>query len=63
MCLAKAYRLSNGEQELVCEDLAVVQVEEGRVRISTLFGEQTVIEGRIKEIDFEAGSLIVESAA
>ena len=61
MCLAKAYLGSNGERELLVEEIASLRVEDGRLLITTLFGEQREIEARIKEIDFKASSIILES--
>ena len=61
MCLAKAYLGSNGERELLVEEIASLKVENGRLLITTLFGEQRELEARIKEIDFKASSIILES--
>ena len=61
MCLAKAYLGSNGERELLAEEIASLKVEGGRLLITTLFGEQREIEASIKEIDFKASIILLES--
>ncbi len=62
MCLAKAYVGSNGEKELLMEEIASLKVKEGKLLVTTLFGEQREIEASIREIDFMASSIILESA-
>ena len=61
MCLAKAYVGSNGEKELLMEEVASLQVKDSKLLVTTLFGEQREIEASIKEIDFMASSIILES--
>lgn len=60
MCLAKAYVGSGGEKELLMEEVASLKAEDGRLLVTTLFGEQREIEASIKEIDFMASSIILE---
>ena len=60
MCLAKAYTGGNKEKELLLEDIASLQVKDGKLLETTLFGEQKEIEASITEIDFMASSVILE---
>ena len=60
MCLAKAYIGSNGEMELLVEQIASIKAEDGKLLVTTLFGEKTEIEAGIKEIDFRASSIVLE---
>ena len=62
MCLAKAYVGSNGERELLMEEIASLKVEAGKLLVTTLFGEQREIEASIKEIDFMASSIVLKKA-
>ena len=62
MCLAKAYIGSNGEMELLVEQIASVKAEDGRLLVTTLFGEKTEIEATIKEIDFRASSIVLQKS-
>ncbi len=63
MCMAKAYVDSGGGRELLLEDVATVECTDRQLRISTLFGETRVIEASIVEVDFQSGSILLESAA
>lgn len=61
MCLAKAYVGSNGEKELLMEEIASLKAKDGKLLVTTLFGEQREIEANIKEIDFMASNIILEN--
>lgn len=60
MCLAKAYSTKEGEDELLLEDVTRVEIEGARLRLSTLFGDEREIDGTIKSVDFQSGSVVVE---
>jgi predicted RNA-binding protein len=61
MCLAKAYIGSNSERELLMEEVASLKVEDGKLLVKTLFGEQREIRAGIREIDFMASSIVLEN--
>ena len=60
MCLSKAYLDKNGERQLIMEDVSSVRIENDRVLLSTLFGEQEKVKAEIKEIDFMTHSILLE---
>ena len=60
MCLSKAYLDKNGERQLIMEDVSSVRIENDRVLLSTLFGEQEKVTAEIKEIDFMTHSILLE---
>jgi len=60
MCLAKAYIGRNSEKELLLEEIASLKVRDGKLLVTTLFGEQREIAANIKEIDFMASNIILE---
>ena len=60
MCLAKAYLGTSGEKELLAEEIISVKVDNGKLWLTTLFGEQKEIEANITEIDFKASSILLE---
>jgi predicted RNA-binding protein len=60
MCLAKAYIGRNSEKELLLEEIASLKVRDGRLLVTTLFGEQREIAASIKEIDFMASNIMLE---
>ena len=61
MCLAKAYVGSNGKRELLMDEIASLKVKDGKLLVTTLFGEQREIEASIKEIDFMSSSVVLEN--
>lgn len=63
MCLAKVYLQRAGAEELVSEEVARVDVQPGRVTVSTLFGEQQVIEGVVSQIDFARSRIVLQGKA
>jgi len=53
---------NDGQQELVMEDVANLEVVEDGIRISTLFEEPKLIPGvSIKTIDFLSGKTMLQS--
>ncbi|OGO20651.1 MAG: hypothetical protein A2144_01110 [Chloroflexi bacterium RBG_16_50_9] len=60
MCLARAYISSGGEKKLLMEEVTSLRVKDGKLMVTTLFGEQKEMEASIKEIDFMASSIILE---
>jgi len=59
MCLAKAYLQENGEKELLLQEVALVEIENKKLILSTIFGEQKEIEADIKQVDFQNSSIIL----
>jgi predicted RNA-binding protein len=62
MCLAKAYLGTDGEKELLIEEIASLKTGDGKLLLTTLFGEQREIEASIKEIDFRNSSILLEKS-
>jgi predicted RNA-binding protein len=63
MCLAKAYLKEADDEKLLIEDVALVETDADVIRFSTLFGDKREVEGIIKAIDFQTGSIVVERSA
>jgi predicted RNA-binding protein len=61
MCLAKAY-LGGGDGELLAEDVTTLKIDDGKLLITTLFGEQQEVEANISEIDFKASRILLKKA-
>jgi predicted RNA-binding protein len=60
MCLAKAF-LGSKDNTPIVEEIASVKAEDGKLLVTTLFGEKRELEASIKEIDFRASNIILES--
>ena len=50
MCLAKLY--PPGAQQPVMENITQITIENGKIIVNTLFGEQRVFEQKIQTINF-----------
>ncbi len=62
MCQMKIMQDNDGQQELVMEDVASLEVVEEGIRISTLFEEPKLIPGVvIKTIDFLSGKTMLQA--
>ena len=59
MCLSKVYFDRGGRKEILLEEVASVIVDDGKLQLKTLFGEQKEINARIKEIDLVAHSILL----
>ena len=59
MCLSKAYVDKNGNKELLMEDVASLDIEDNKLRLKTLFGEQKELTASIKQIDFMTHSIFL----
>ena len=60
MCLAKAYVGGDDEKGLLMEEVTSLKVEDGKLLVTTLFGEQQEITAKIREIDFKASKIFLE---
>ena len=62
MCLAKAYVGKKDENALLMEEIATIKAENGKLLVTSLFGEKRELDARIKEIDFKSSDIILEKA-
>jgi len=61
MCELNAYIFSEGaEEELFLENVNVAKIEEGKVVLKNLFGEQKVFEGAIREVSLVRNRIVLE---
>ncbi|MHB8763093.1 MAG: CooT family nickel-binding protein [Deferrisomatales bacterium] len=51
MCEANAYLRRGDTEELLLEEVVVVEPEEGGFRLRNLFGEESVVRGRLAEVN------------
>jgi len=61
MCLARAYIGNDDETELLMEEIASLKMEDGKLLMTSLFGEEREIEASIKEIDFMGSRIVLEN--
>ncbi len=60
MCLAKVYLDNDGAKELLLEEVAVVEMADGKLVLRSIFNEQKSVEARIRQIDFANSNVILE---
>lgn len=63
MCLSNAYVKSNGERELLMEQVTSVDITGDKIVLKTLFGEQKEVVGKLRQVDFIANAIILEKIA
>jgi len=61
MCLSTAYDIGTGTEKLIADRITNVSIEDGSVRLTTLLGTQTVIEGQLKSIDLNRNIILIAS--
>ncbi len=59
MCLGKAYIEAGSKRELVMDSIASIEIDDTRLKLSTIFGDHKELQARIKEIDFEGSRIIL----
>jgi predicted RNA-binding protein len=62
MCEANAYLLKDGREELFLEALNTVEPEDGKLRLTSIFGEQKFIKGKITRLSLVDHKVIIEQA-
>lgn len=62
MCEANAYILQDGKEELYMEGVDIMKPEEGKIYLRSLFGEQKVFDGEIKEISLIRHKIILRKS-
>ncbi|MBI4826602.1 MAG: CooT family nickel-binding protein [Nitrospirae bacterium] len=60
MCEANAYIDQDGKEELYLENVDIIRLEEGKVYMKNLFGEQKFFEGKIEEISLIKHKIILK---
>jgi len=58
--MANAYIDKNGQKELVLKEVARLHIESGSIVLETLFGENKIIQGKIKKIDFVNSKILLK---
>ena len=60
MCESTAYLLRDGKEEEVLESVDLMEVEEGGIRLTSLFGEVKEFKARIKTLSLVDHKIILE---
>ena len=61
MCEANAYLLRDGREELILEAVDIVEPDEmGKIRIANIFGEQKVLDAKLKSMSLVNHKIVLE---
>ena len=60
MCEVNAYIETDDSEELYLENVDILKPEEGKIFMKSLFGEQKLFEGSIKEISLIKRRIILQ---
>jgi predicted RNA-binding protein len=63
MCQTVAYVVEQGKEVAVLQDVVSVVPMEGSVRMVNLFGEEKVVQGRIRQIDLLTHRILIQAGA
>ncbi len=59
MCLSSAYEVGSGGDKFIADRITNVEVEGNTVKLTTLLGTQTVVEGALKSIDLNKNVIYI----
>jgi predicted RNA-binding protein len=62
MCESTAYILKNGKEEVILENVDYLENREGQVKMVNLFGEEKVVDGRVKSLSLVDHKIILEAS-
>jgi predicted RNA-binding protein len=61
MCEANAYLLREGKEELILEAVDILeQDEDGKIRLANIFGEQKLLDAKLKMMSLVNHKIILE---
>ena len=60
MCQSNVYLSSDGQEELILEDVWFIRPQGNGVLLESIFGEEVFVEATIKEIDLLSHRVILE---
>ena len=61
MCEAHAFLLKDGKEEKILESVDEVQVEGEEIRMINIFGEQKILNAKIKSYNNSKGKILLEA--
>lgn len=61
MCESNAFLRKDGRDTMILEDVTFVRPDDGEIRLTSLFGDEKIVKGRIVEIDLMSHKIVLES--
>ena len=60
MCEANAYLIKDGKEEMLLESVDIIEPEDGKMRLVNIFGEQKLVDAKIKIMALGENKVIFE---
>jgi predicted RNA-binding protein len=60
MCLSKAWFREESKGRAIMEDIAKVRIENGKVILSSLYGEERIENATLEEVDFTHNTIMLK---
>ena len=60
MCLSSVYKNEKTNENLLASDVAAIDMEDGVITLTDLFGRKTTVEGTLKRADLTGGVVILQ---
>lgn len=60
MCQTNAFAVTGDKEEMLMEGVARIEVDGDTLRMRGVFGDRFDVKGRIVEVNFQAGKMIIE---
>jgi predicted RNA-binding protein len=60
MCESNAYLLRDGKEELIMESVTLVKPQGAKTMLKSIFGEELVVEGSLREMDLSGHRILLE---
>ena len=61
MCLSTAYEVGPSGEKMICDRVTTISVEGDSVRLVNLLGQQTVVQGNLKDVDLNKNVIRIET--
>jgi len=62
MCESNAYLIKNGKEELIMESVNLVKPQGAKTMLKSIFGEQLVVDGTLREMDLTGHRILLEGS-
>jgi predicted RNA-binding protein len=62
MCLSTAYKEVSGQQDMVCQYVSNIEIQDGRVVLTDVMGQELAVDGTLKKVDLVNNVVVIQAA-
>lgn len=62
MCLSTVYKNNRSDENILCSNIMLIDVNGSQITLINLFGERTIVEGSLKRANLTDGYVIIDVA-